>query len=121
MNSGMRGGQPGSVVAFPGQKPNQVGFDRDELQRILDLYGRMVAAGEWRDYAMDFTRDVAVFAAFRRTAEHPQARVEKRPALRNRQGMWTLFGEHGQILKRGHELAGVLAPIERRLVKAVDS
>lgn len=91
------------------------------MQRILDLYGRMVAAGEWRDYAMDFTRDVAVFAAFRRTAENPQARIEKRPALRNKQGMWTLFGEHGQVLKRGHELAGVLAPVERRLVKAVDS
>lgn len=120
MSSGMRSGQPGSVVAFPGRLPDQVGFDREELQRILDLYGRMVAAGEWRDYAMDFTRDFAAFAAFRRTAEHPQARIEKRPALRNRQGMWTLFGEHGQVLKRGHELAGVLAPVERRLVKAVD-
>ncbi|MBG75321.1 MAG: hypothetical protein CL956_05900, partial [Erythrobacteraceae bacterium] len=70
-----------TVVAFPGRKPQQVGFGRDELTRILDLYGRMVAAGEWRDYAMDFTRDVAVFAAFRRAAERPQARIEKRPAL----------------------------------------
>ena len=121
MNSGMRSGQPGSVVAFPGRVPNQVGFDREELQRILDLYGRMVAAGEWRDYAMDFTKDVATFAAFRRTAEHPQTLVEKRPAVRNKQGMWTLFGEHGQVLKRGHDLANVLAPVERRLVKAVDS
>ncbi|QIG55005.1 DUF2794 domain-containing protein [Altererythrobacter sp. BO-6] len=120
MNSGMRPGQPGSVVAFPARVAGQVGFDREELQRILDLYGRMVAAGEWRDYAMDFTRDAAVFAAFRRTAENPQARIEKRPALRNRQGMWTLYGEHGQVLKRGHELAGVLAPMERRLVKAVE-
>ena len=109
----------GSVVPFPGNRPNQIGFDRQELARILDLYGRMVAAGEWRDYAMDFTRDYAVFATFRRTAERPQARIEKRPALRSRQGMWTLFGEHGHILKRGHELAGVLAPVERRLVKAV--
>lgn len=115
---------PGSVIPFPaagnpGQKPLQVGFERAELGRIMDLYGRMVAAGEWRDYALDFTRDVAVFDAFRRAAERPQMRVEKRPALRNRQGMWTLFGEHGQILKRGHDLAGVLAPVERRLVKAV--
>lgn len=109
----------GSVVPFPGRAPNQIGFERAELARILDLYGRMVAAGEWRDYAMDFTRDFAAFAAFRRAAERPQARIEKRPALRGRQGMWTLFGEHGQILKRGHELAGVLAPVERRLVKAV--
>jgi hypothetical protein len=110
----------GTIVAFPARVPNQVGFERIELSKILDLYGRMVAAGEWRDYAMDFTRDVAVFAAFKRTAEVPQMRLEKRPALRAKQGMWTLFGEHGQVLKRGHELANVLAPVERRLVKAVE-
>ncbi|HLV06994.1 MAG TPA: DUF2794 domain-containing protein [Croceibacterium sp.] len=110
----------GNIVPFPAQSaPQQVGFDRSELTRILDLYGRMVAAGEWRDYAMDFTRDFASFAAFRRAAEHPQMRLEKRPALRGRQGMWALFGEHGQILKRGHDLAGVLAPVERRLMKVV--
>ena len=109
-------------LPFPAQRsPNQIGFDREELNRILNLYGRMVAAGEWRDYAMDFTRDCAVFAAFKRTADVPQMRVEKRPSLRNKQGMWALFGEHGQVLKRGHELAGVLAPVERRLVKAVDA
>jgi len=79
----------------------------------------MVTAGEWRDYAMNFTRDCAVFAAFRRTAEVPQMRIEKRPALRGRQGMWALFGEHGQVLKRGHELTGVLALVERRLLKVV--
>ena len=117
-NSGT--GMAGTIVNFPGRVPSQIGFTREELQRILDLYGRMVAAGEWRDYAMDFARDCATFAAFRRAAERPQARVEKRPSLRNRQGMWTLFGEHGQVLKRGHELAGVLAPMERRLVKAVE-
>lgn len=116
---------PGSVVPFPGgsihgRAPLQVGFERAELGRIMDLYGRMVAAGEWRDYAMDFTRDVALFDAFRRAAERPQMRVEKRPALRGKQGMWTLYGEHGQVLKRGHELGGVLAPVERRLMKAVD-
>lgn len=114
----------GAVVPFPlprapHSQAAQVGFERAELSRILDLYGRMVAAGEWRDYAMSFTRDCAVFAAFRRTAEHPQFRLEKRPALRGRQGMWALFGEHGQMLKRGHELAGVLAPVERRLLKVV--
>ncbi len=109
----------GTIVAFPGRITGQVGFARDELQRILDLYGRMVAAGEWRDYAMDFTRDAAIFAAFRRAAERPQSRIEKHPALRNRQGMWALFGEHGQVLKRGRELGGVLAPLERRLLKSV--
>jgi len=115
----LRGAQ---IVLFPGQARAQVqvGFDRVELARILDLYGRMVAAGQWRDYAMDFGRDAASFSAFRRAAERPQARLEKRPALRSRQGMWTLFGEGGQILKRGHELAGVLSPIERRLLKAVE-
>jgi hypothetical protein len=116
----MKSGLGGSVIAFPGRQPNQVPFERAELQRILDLYGRMVAAGQWRDYAMDFTRDAAVFSAFRRAAERPQARIEKRPSLRNKQGMWTLFGEHGQVLKRGHDLAGVLAPVERRLLKSVD-
>lgn len=114
--------QPGSatVVAFPGRKPEQVGFTCEELTKILDVYGRMVAAGQWRDYAMDFTKDAATFAAFVRHAERPQARVEKRPSLRGKQGMWTLFGEHGQVLKRGHALAGVMAPIERRLLKAID-
>ena len=120
MSAGFGPGGSGQVVAFPGKVAGQVGFDREELQRILDLYGRMVAAGQWRDYAMDFDRNAATFAAFRRTAERPQARIEKRPALRNRQGMWTLFGEHGQVMKRGHELANVLAPMERRLLKAVD-
>jgi hypothetical protein len=115
------GGRPSAtVIAFPGSAALQVGFDRAELQRILDLYGRMVAAGEWRDYAMDFGKDAASFSAFRRASERPQARIEKRPALRGKQGMWTLFGEGGQVLKRGHELAGVLSLVERKLVKLVE-
>jgi len=113
-----------SAIITPFPRPArvlQVGFEREELQRIHDLYGRMVAAGEWRDYAMDFTADAASFSGFRRAAERPQARIEKRPALRSKQGMWTLFGEGGQVLKRGHELAGVLFPLERRLLKVVVS
>ena len=113
------GATSATVITFP-HKPAQVGFDRLELMRILDLYGRMVAAGEWRDYAMDFGKDAASFCAFRRAAERPQARIEKRPELRGRQGMWALYGEAGHVLKRGHELAGVLFPIERRLLKIVD-
>jgi hypothetical protein len=109
-----------TVIPFPPTGNLQIGFDRLELQRILDLYGRMVAAGQWRDYAMDFTRDAASFCAFRRTAERPHARIEKRPSLRHKQGMWTLFGEAGQVLKRGHELAGVLSLIERRLLKVIE-
>ncbi|MCJ2181590.1 DUF2794 domain-containing protein [Novosphingobium sp. 1949] len=108
------------MVAFPGRKPLQIAFERGELQKILNLYGRMVAAGFWRDYAMNFEKDAAHFSAFRRAAERPQARIEKRPALRARQGMWTLFGEAGQVLKRGHDLSGVLSPLERKLLKVVD-
>lgn len=110
-----------TVLTFPQtRKEPQIAFDRLELTRILDLYGRMVAAGEWRDYAMSFGKDAASFSAFRRTAERPTARIEKRPALRGKQGMWTLFGEAGQVLKRGHELAGVLFPLERKLLKLVE-
>jgi hypothetical protein len=119
-NSGGLSGPGGAtVISFP-QRQLQVGFDRLELMRILDLYGRMVAAGEWRDYAMNFDREAASFSAYRRAAERPHARIEKRPALRHKQGMWTLFGEAGQVLKRGHELAGVLFPLERRLLKVVE-
>jgi hypothetical protein len=111
----------GTVVPLPlAGRPNQIGFDRLELTRILDLYGRMVAAGHWRDYAMDLGRDAAVFSAFRRAAERPEFRIEKRPALRGRQGMWALIGEGGAVLKRGHELGPVLAPVERRLLKLVE-
>jgi len=121
----MRPPPAADIIAFPGASarlptPLQVGFERVELMRILDLYGRMVAAGEWRDYAMGFTKDCASFSAFRRTAEVPQMRLEKRPALRQKQGMWALFGEQGQVLKRGHDLSGVLAPMERRLLKVVE-
>jgi hypothetical protein len=109
-----------SVVApFPGRREAVTTFERLEIQRILDLYGRMVAAGHWRDYAMQFERDVASFSAFRRTAERPEIRIEKRPSLRQRQGEWALIGEHGTVLKRGHELVPVLAPLERRLIRIV--
>jgi hypothetical protein len=94
-------------------------FDRRELMRILDLYGRMVAAGHWRDYALRIDPDVAVFAAFRRHSEHPEIRIEKRPELRLKQGAFSLVSEHGMVLKRGHELGGVLAPLERRLMRLV--
>ena len=110
-----------SITPFPTPaRASQIGFDRIELTRILDLYGRMVAAGHWRDYAIELGREAAVFAAFRRTAERPEYRIEKRPALRNRQGMWALIGEGGHILKRGHELGPVLAPLERKLLKIVE-
>jgi hypothetical protein len=109
----------GIVMPFP-QPGAQVGFERVELERILGLYGRMVAAGHWRDYAISFDKDAAVFSAFRRTAERPEIRIEKRPSLRQKQGQWALVGEGGAILKRGHDLGPVLAPVERRLMKLID-
>lgn len=111
----------GVVTPFPqkSDQSSQVGFERSELSRIVDLYGRMVAAGLWKDYAIDFGREAASFHAFRRSAERPEYRIEKRPALRARQGMWSLIGEHGAVLRRGHELGPVLAPVERRLMKLV--
>lgn len=112
----------GTVTPFPNLRgaPLQIGFERVELTRILDLYGRMVSAGLWKDYAIELGHETAVFAAFRRAAERPEFRIEKRPALRQRQGMWALVGEQGAVLKRGHELGPVLAPVERRLMKIVE-
>ncbi len=94
-------------------------FDRTEWNRLLDLYGRMVAAGHWRDYAVRFEGDLALFAAFHRHSERPEARIEKRPSLHMKQGAFALVSEHGTVVKRGHELGGVLAPLERRLIRLV--
>jgi hypothetical protein len=104
---------------FP-TETDQVAFDRVELNHILSLYGRMVSAGEWRDYGLSFLRDVAVFSVFRRAAEHPLYRIEKRPRLRNRQGMYAVIGMDGQILKRGHDLPAVLRVFDRKLIRPVD-
>ena len=93
----------------------RVTFNRFELNRILNLYGRMVAAGEWRDYAIDFLRDRAVFSVFRRTSEVPIYRIEKNPRLARRQGAYSVIAATGLILKRGHELVRVLAVLEKNL------
>ncbi|WP_370230089.1 DUF2794 domain-containing protein [Cognatishimia sp.] len=100
--------------------PQQVAFHRTELNVILSLYGRMVAAGEWRDYGISNLKDVAVFSVFRRTAEHPLYTIEKRPKLRNKQGLYSVVGMDGQILKRGHDLKTVLRVLERKLIRAVE-
>ncbi|MBA4789966.1 MAG: DUF2794 domain-containing protein [Rhizobiales bacterium] len=93
----------------------RVTFDRRELDRILDLYGRMVAAGEWRDYAMDFLKDRAVFSIFRRAMDVPLYRIEKDPRLARKQGAYSVVSQTGLILKRGHELPRVLAVLEKPL------
>jgi hypothetical protein len=99
----------------------QVTFDRNELNRILALYGRMVAAGEWRDYALDFLDDVAVFSIFRRSSEMPLFCIEKRPKLRSRQGQYSVVAAGGVILKRGQELAQVLRIFDKKVLKALAS
>lgn len=99
---------------------DRVAFDRAELGVILSVYGRMVAAGEWRDYAMSFLREVAVFSVFRRAAEHPLYRIEKRPKLRAAQGQYAVIGMDGRILKRGHDLRTVLRVLEKLLIRPVD-
>lgn len=98
----------------------QVAFHRSELAVIMPLYGRMVAAGEWRDYGISCLRDLAVFSVFRRTAEHPLYRIEKRPKLRNKQGQYAVVAMDGRILRRGHNLKAVLRILERKLIRAVD-
>ncbi len=99
----------------------EVCFDRRELSVILSLYGRMVAAGEWCDYGISCLRDAAIFSIFRRTAEHPLYRIEKRPALRSRQGLYAIIGMDGRILRRGHDLGLVLRVLEPKLLRTVVS
>lgn len=107
-------------MSAPATRPDDVtAFDRTELGAILSVYGRMVAAGEWRDYAMAFLADVAVFSIFRRAAETPVYRIEKRPRLRNAQGMYAVLGMDGRVLRRGHDLRTVLRVLERQLIRAV--
>lgn len=101
-------------------RESRVFFDRRELTRILNLYGRMVAAGEWKDYAIDGLAEACVFSIFRRASEAPAYRIEKRPALARRQGAWAVIGEGGMVLKRGHELEQVLTVFETRKFRVVE-
>jgi hypothetical protein len=107
-----------TTAASPGQASrlqSRVTFNRLELNRILNLYGRMVADGEWRDYAIDFLKDRAVFSVFRRASEVPIYRIEKDPRLARKQGMYSVITATGLILRRGHELDRVLLVIDRKL------
>ena len=102
---------------FSAAIPEQVTFDRAELRLIMGLYGRMVAAGEWRDYALSFLREMAIFSVFRRAAERPLYRIEKQPRLRTRQGIYALIGADGHVLRRGPDLPGILRIVERNLIQ----
>jgi len=107
--------QRGGEASVPAIVPGKVTFSRRELDRILGLYGRMVAAGEWRDYAIDFLKDRAVFSVFRRASEVPLYRIEKNPRLARRQGTYSVISATGLIVKRGHELEGVLRAVDKSL------
>lgn len=112
--------QPPTPFPLAPRPDAEVSFDRRELGVILSLYGRMVAAGEWRDYGISCLRGLAVFSVFRRTAETPLYRIEKRPQMRARQGMYAVLGMDGQVLRRGHDLAVVLRVLERKLIRPID-
>jgi len=108
--SALRGGEP--RAAAPAR---EVTFSRRELDRILSLYGRKVAAGEWRDYAIDFLKDRAVFSVFRRASEVPIYRIEKNPRLGRKQGAYSVISATGLIVRRGQELDRVLGVLDRSL------
>lgn len=110
-----------SVQSGPRREPSQVAFDRRELSDILAVYGRKVAAGEWRDYAMDFGREAAVFSVFRRASEWPLYRIEKNPKNARKQGAYSVISATGLILKRGPELKRVLEVLEKRSLYVVES
>lgn len=106
------------IAQFPGV-PDTVAFHRTELSAILGLYGKMVAAGLWRDYGISMLRDAAVFAVFRHTAEQPLYRIEKRPKLAARQGQYSVIAMDGRILRRGSDLPQVLRVLEKKLIRAI--
>ncbi|MEO0913425.1 MAG: DUF2794 domain-containing protein [Pseudomonadota bacterium] len=107
------------IAPFP-EQASQVAFHRRELSVILNVYGRMVAAGEWRDYGISMLKDVAIFAIFRHAAEHPLYRIEKRPKLAAKQGQYAVIAMDGRILRRGHDLKVVMRVLERKLIRAVE-
>jgi Protein of unknown function (DUF2794) len=117
-------GEP--IIQFPRSEPErgvpyqwtstapQIAFDRKELNLILNLYGKYVASGEWRDYAMDFGSELATFSIFRRSSEVPLYRIVKNPALARKQGVYAVIAQGGLILKRGHDLAQVLSVLIKK-------
>jgi hypothetical protein len=108
-------GRSATAALLPFPNNPTVHFERRELREILGLYGRKVATGEWRDYAIDFGREKAVFSVFRRTSEVPLYRIEKCPRLERRQGAYSVVAATGLILKRGHDLKRVLGVLEKGL------
>src|SRR3954449_1058879 len=119
-STGMEGGEDSSILVPLYEARRQrmdipVGFERNELDQILRLYGRMVAANEWRDYAIDHLADRAVFSVFRRTSETPLFQIVKNPRLARKQGAYLVVAASGLILRRGHELGRVLGVFDGTL------
>lgn len=113
-----------NIIPFPGHrsaKPDPVTFHRRELGAILSVYGQLVAAGEWRDYAIDMTRDAAVFSVFRRMGETPAYRIEKRPKNAAKQGAYSIIASDGRVLKRGSDLSMTLRIFNRKLMKLAET
>jgi len=111
--------EPRESEPRPAARPLDNFFDRHELDAILSVYGKMVALGEWRDYAIGGGRDTAVFCIYRRASEIPLYRIEKRPRLARRQGMYSIIGMTGQVLKRGHDLRQVMRIFDRKIWRVV--
>ena len=110
----------GAATFQPAQYPAAIAFDRRELGEILTVYGRKVAAGEWRDYAMDFGREKAVFSVFRKASEWPLYRIEKSPKNARKQGAYSVISSTGVIMKRGHELKRVLEVLDKKRLSLVE-
>jgi hypothetical protein len=113
MDTGLASGESAAAA----QRSAAATFTREELTRILNVYGQFVAAGDWRDYAIDHLKDAAIFSVFRRAAETPLYRIEKHPRLAAKQGQWQVVAMGGRILKRGHDLAQVLKVFDRMRLK----
>ncbi len=109
-----------TVTPFPEKYPEITSFHRTELTPILSLYGRMVAAGEWRDYGISSLRDVAIFSVFRHSAENPIYRIEKNPKLTRKQGQYSVVAQNGKTLRRGHDLKMVLRVLEQKMIRIVN-
>jgi len=121
LSEAQRPGGAAEIISLPHRpQPMPVMFDRRELDKILQIYARMVGAGEWRDYAIDSFGDHSVFSIYRRHSEHPLYRVEKNPKLARKQGAFSVMSANGVVLKRGHDLASVLAVFNKSL-KLIDS
>ncbi|WP_096176223.1 DUF2794 domain-containing protein [Cohaesibacter sp. ES.047] len=116
--------RPATTIIHSGSQPRppaQICFDRKELMTILNAYGRMVAAGEWRDYSIDTLKDRAIFSIYRRTSEMPIYRIEKNPKLARKQGAYSLIAQQGQILKRGQDLGTIIKLLNQKMLKVVKS